>query len=222
MDQMKKADKMIFHAMSNLTIRSVMEKLYDTDAYTFWHSVSVARMSLVLGLTYGLKDKELTDLMYAALFHEIGMVKVTEEIKRDRTPLTMIPKDKAQKHPVIGAEMIANIGCFSSAVVTAIRCHHENYDGSGIIYHEAGEKANLYSRIIRICDIYDAMADDHVYTSEVVHKRILNVITAARGKELDPSVVSLFLFVKDPGKVENRGASRIKRVVTENFQLDAC
>ena len=101
MDQMKKADKMIFHAMSNLTIRSVMEKLYDTDAYTFWHSVSVARMSLVLGLTYGLKDKELTDLMYAALFHEIGMVKVTEEIKRDRTPLTMIPKDKAQKHPVI-------------------------------------------------------------------------------------------------------------------------
>lgn len=219
MDYTITADKLLFRAMSDSMIRSTMEQLDRIDSYTFWHSVSVARMSLVMGLTYGLKGQELNDLMFAALLHEIGMVEAQDEIVRDKMPLTMIPKDKKLRHPLIGARMIANYGMFSENVITAVRCHHENYDGSGATYHKPGERANMAARIIRICDIFDALVDDHSYTEESIQKKILNVITASRGKELDPDIVSLFLFVKEHGKIQNRGVRRTRSFESEDFEL---
>ncbi len=219
MDYTITADKLLFRAMSDELIRSTMERLDKIDSYTFWHSVSVARMSLVMGLTYGLKGQELNDLMFAALFHEIGMVEAQDELIRDKMPLTIIPKAKKLRHPVIGARMIASLGIFSEDVITAIRCHHENYDGSGVAYHQPGERVNLAARIIRICDVFDALTDDHSYAEEVIQKKILNVITASRGKELDPDIVSLFLFVKKHGKIQNRGVRRTRNYESEDFEL---
>jgi hypothetical protein len=63
------------------------------------------------------------------------------------------------------------------------------------------------------------LSDDHSYAEEAIRKKILNVITASRGKELDPDIVSLFLFVKNHGKIQNRGVRRTRNYESEDFEL---
>lgn len=213
----QQADELLLSAMKNPYVSNQMRQLAGMDEYTFWHSVSVARMSIVMGLTYGFGPLELQQLCDAALLHDIGKLEIPEECARTKSSLTVLEQESKKRHPVLGAKRLLADGVMPQDVVEAVFLHHVNYDGSGPQYYEGDPMINPYVGIIRICDVYDHLADDHAYREDVINHKILNVLTASRGKEFDPDMVSLFLFIKERGKLDNHSIQRRVLGQMENF-----
>ncbi len=201
-DHVAHADGIIKSAMSHVLIHKALRELSHYDTYTFWHSISVARMSLILGMTLELPEDKLYLLAYSALLHDIGKVDVPKDIIRKKNTLTGIEAAALKKHPTLGVNWIKRNGGMPPEVLSAVEYHHENFDGSGYIGKKASEIGQI-AQIIRICDTYDAMADDRPYRSGVAKRTIIATLVAGRGKEFRPDYVSVFLRIKDHGKIPN-------------------
>lgn len=206
-DHVSHADNIIKISMSHELIHGALRELSHYDTYTFWHSVSVARMSLILGMSIGLPEDKLYQLAYSALLHDIGKIEVPKSVLRKRNALTKIEMVSLLKHPKAGARRIADRGVMPQAVLDAIENHHENMDGSGY-YKKKGEEIGQFAQIIRICDTYDAMADDRPYRSGLAKREIYNTLMAGSGREFNSEYVSIFFKIKDHGKIPNYATQR--------------
>lgn len=75
----------------------------------------------------------------------------------------------------------------------AVRHHHERYDGKGYPDGISGDNIPLMSRIIALCDSYDAMINDRPYRKANSHEYAINEIIACSGTQFDPVLVDHFV-----------------------------
>src|SRR5262245_19051060 len=111
-------------------IDSLVRTLEARDPYTSGHSMRVRRLSLRLAQAVRLDMREQRHLSLAAKLHDIGKVDVPEAVLNKASRLTTVEFDLIRKHPVIGERILTPI-IRNSAVLRAIRGHHERFDGSG-------------------------------------------------------------------------------------------
>ncbi len=162
------------------------------DADVLAHGQRTVRYVTLLGNVAGLSDADVTDLGYAALLHDIGMLTLPLEIRHKRGPLAADEYALVQSHPRAGAELLEPIPCLSVASVW-IAHHHERWDGTGYPYGVRGTYIPFASRILAIADTFDAM------TSGRAGHRAMDVDSAFRllrliaGSQLDPDLVELFV-----------------------------
>ncbi|MEO0095743.1 MAG: HD-GYP domain-containing protein [candidate division WOR-3 bacterium] len=137
------------------------------DEYTYNHSLNVGILSLAVGQRLDLERKNLVKLGTAGLLHDIGKVTISKELIDKNAPLTKEEWEIMKKHSVFGvSEIIKTRGLddISFASLLSAYQHHWNYDGTG--YPERTDlkiQPNLFARIIRICDAYDAMTTSRPY-----------------------------------------------------------
>ncbi len=138
----------------------------DFDDYTFSHSTNVCIYSIALGLRLGLDKSRLSQLGFAALFHDSGKVKLPSDLinkpeEYDEEDWRMI-----RKHPVLGALTLAAMPTTDEhnarGVLVAYE-HHLALDGSGYPPTPTCREPNLFSRIVAIADSYDAMTSGRLY-----------------------------------------------------------
>ncbi|MCX7903230.1 MAG: HD-GYP domain-containing protein [Caloramator sp.] len=133
------------------------------DQYTFNHSLNVAFYSMLLGKWLGLKSEQIDDLIKAAVLHDIGKVKIPEEILNKKGKLSEEEFEIMKKHPVYGYEIALENQKLSFDILKAILLHHEKENGSGYPLKVRGDRIPLYAKIIGICDVYDALTSERVY-----------------------------------------------------------
>uniref|UniRef100_A0A7C6EFN5 HD-GYP domain-containing protein n=1 Tax=candidate division WOR-3 bacterium TaxID=2052148 RepID=A0A7C6EFN5_UNCW3 len=137
------------------------------DEYTYNHSLNVGILSLAVGQRLDLERKNLVKLGTAGLLHDIGKVAISKDLVDKKEPLTKEEWEIMKKHSIFGAsEIIKTRGLDDIAFASLLAAyqHHWNYDGTG--YPEKIDpkiKPNLFARIIRICDAYDAMTTSRPY-----------------------------------------------------------
>ncbi len=184
----------LIHDETNLMSLTAIKSF---DEYTFVHSVNVCILSVALGSRLGLSKKKLSELGYAALFHDIGKVRIPLDILNKPKELDEDEWKEMRKHPVLGVKVLLSrraLDKFSLRAMMVAFEHHLKMDLSGYPRLSFKKGLNLYTRIVTIADVYDSMTSGRVYakiplTPDVALKRMME----QAGISFDPVLLKVFM-----------------------------
>jgi HD-GYP domain-containing protein (c-di-GMP phosphodiesterase class II) len=167
------------------------------DEYTLNHSINVCILSLSLGKKLGLDRNELTELGISAFFHDFGKTDIPKEILVKPGKLDEQEREIIEKHPHLGAEKLIKLKETSRLPVRAINVameHHVKEDLTGYPRYQKKRHVNLYSKIVKICDVYDALTTKRPYRDRVFTRdETLSIMKEKIGMEFDPIIFKVFL-----------------------------
>ena len=144
-------------------VRALMERLGAKDSSTEEHTRRVAMLAVEIGEQLGLSKSRLRSLAIGGLLHDIGKLSVPEEILRKPDSLNDDEYAVIKLHPERGRELLNELGGFDDAVGRLVLDHHERLDGSGYPRGVEGGALDLATRILAVCDVYDALVSPRVY-----------------------------------------------------------
>jgi putative nucleotidyltransferase with HDIG domain len=160
------------------------------DAYTGGeHSHGVVALALAVGDALGLGARDRRNLEFAALLHDIGKIRVPDEIINKPGKLTDAEYEIVKRHPVDGQEMLERVGGVLAQVGIIVRHHHERWDGRGYPDRIAGEAIPLAARIICVCDAYSAMTTNRPYRAALPVADAVAELERCSSDQFDPNVV---------------------------------
>lgn len=133
------------------------------DDYTYHHSVNVAVYAVAVGKKMGLSEKEISNLSQAAICHDLGKMKIPEEILNKPDKLTDEEYEIVKEHPRKSWEILSKSPEISAVVKQAVLMHHENENGSGYPLHKEGSELSILTKIIHAVDVYDALTSKRPY-----------------------------------------------------------
>lgn len=179
-----------------LNNRSTMINMIDLkvfDDYTYFHSVNVAVLSIVLGVSMGLKKQALNDLGVGAILHDIGKIFVNKQILCKNGSLTDDEFVEIKKHSQFGYDYIKREFNMSQSARLGILDHHERFDGGGYPNSIMRDEISLFGRIISIADVYDAMTSDRSYRKAIIPSEVIEYIMGNSETIFDPELVDVFI-----------------------------
>ncbi len=133
------------------------------DDYTFLHSVSVCTLMIAFGRSLGLDGDELRQGGIGGLLHDIGKMKVPDEVLNKPGRLTDAEFDLIKQHPGDGHAVLLETPGIGPIPLDITRHHHERLDGKGYPDRLAGDAISTMARMAAIVDVYDAITADRCY-----------------------------------------------------------
>jgi putative two-component system response regulator len=177
-------------------LKALMRALDAKDPYTAGHSHRVAALAMLMARELSLKTEEQYSLQLAALLHDIGKIGMPDSILNKSASLKDYEFDIAKDHPVVGSQIIGEIEELSE-VASAVRHHHERFDGSGYPDGLKGEAIPFFARILSIIDTYEALVSNRVYRKATDKDQALAEIQNYAGIQFDPELVKIFVKMMD-------------------------
>jgi len=175
---------------SLLTLSIVLEA---RDFETHGHTTRAATMAMQLGEHLGLDSAALQLLRQGAYLHDIGKLRIPDEILQKPGRLTPEEWTRMQSHVMEGYDIAHRIPGLPPAILDVIRSHHEHWDGLGYPDALAGTDIPLSARIFAVCDVYDALISDRPYKTAWTREEAIAEIERQSGRHFDPEVVHAFL-----------------------------
>ena len=150
------------------TVRKWGQSIESADTYTFGHCERVANLAVRVAEALAFPATELTVIRMGAYLHDLGKVKVPDEILNKPGKLTAEEMDVMRQHTIYGIEMLSGIE-FPWDLKPIVRSHHEKYDGSGYPDRLRGDEIPLAAQIVGIVDVYDALTSTRSYRAAMSH-----------------------------------------------------
>ena len=160
-------------------VRDWGQSIESADSYTHGHCERVATYAVRVAAALGLADDELTTIRLGAYLHDVGKVRVPQEILNKPGRLTPEEFHIMQQHPVWGLELLAGIE-FPWDLKPIIRWHHEKLDGTGYPDRLKGEEIPRAAQIICIADVYDALTTTRSYRPAMTHAAAVTEMARTR------------------------------------------
>jgi putative nucleotidyltransferase with HDIG domain len=170
-------------------VRALTLSLARKDEYTEEHTRRVALRAVQVGEVLGLTGGRLRALATGALVHDIGKLSVPDAILQKPGPLTDEEFEVIKQHPEWGDRMLVDLG-FGEDVRHLVRSHHERLDGSGYPHGAEGSLITLDTRILAVCDVYDALISTRVYRDAWTHERAVKLLHDESGTSFDGKCVT--------------------------------
>lgn len=181
------------------TIRALAAAIDAKDPYTKGHSERVSKNAVALAQEMNLPDREIENIEYSALLHDVGKIGIEDSILRKKDKLTDQEFKKIKEHTIMGANIIEPVDFLKNSY-KAIYHHHERYNGNGYPDGIKEEEIPLSAKIIAVADSYDAMGSDRPYRKKLSKDKIIKEIKEQSGKQFDPNVVKAFLSILERKK----------------------
>ncbi len=179
------------------TLKSLIIAITKRDLYTEGHCKRVTGMSLALGERLGVSDYEKDVIKVVCPVHDLGKIGIPDRILLRPERLSYEEYAVMQSHSVYGEEIMSRFEILAKEA-RIIRHHHERYDGKGYPDRLAGADIPMCSRIIAVCDAYDAMVTDRPYRKAMGADEIVAEIARCGGSQFDPEIVKAFVdLVRD-------------------------
>ena len=159
---------------------------------------AVSEMAARVARRLGLSGEALDEVARAAELHDVGKVAVPDAILGKTEPLSEEEWAFMQRHTILG-ERILNGAAALRPVARIVRSSHERFDGTGYPDRLAGEAIPLGSRIIAVCDAYEAMTSERPYRPAIDHDAAVAELRAQAGRQFDPTVVEAFVAEVEDG-----------------------
>lgn len=178
-----------------LTQKNVLINLVDIksmDNYTYAHCVNVAILSLAVGMELGFHKKQLLDLAVGAMLHDIGKIFVPKEILNKKGKLNDKEYKIIQQHPQRGYDYLKEMYSINAFARIVVLQHQEKVDGSGYPDGLKAEKIHIYSKIVSIADVYDALTSDRPYRRGYSPNEAIEYLMGSVGKSFDYYMVKTF------------------------------
>jgi two-component system cell cycle response regulator len=139
----------------------------------------------------GMSDEEIDHLLQAAELHDVGKMAIPDAILKKPGPLDSEEWQFIRGHTVIG-ERIVSAAPALAPVALLIRSSHERWDGSGYPDKLMGDRIPLGSRIIAVCDAFDAMIGPRPHRLGMTDEEAIGELERCAGTQFDPKVVHIF------------------------------
>jgi putative nucleotidyltransferase with HDIG domain len=179
----------------NLSFATALVTALDArDHYTAGHSAAVAVYSRDIASALGLAEDEQERAHICGLLHDIGKIGVAAGILEKTTSLNQRERLAIEDHSEIGATILSRIAGYDE-IATAVRHHHERYDGKGYPDRKTREEIPLLARIVAVADAYSAMTSERPYREALNDGEALDRLNTGSGTQFDPTVVTAFIAV---------------------------
>lgn len=174
------------------------------DPNTALHSEHVAELSLLIARAIRLDDHECNLIHIAGHLHDIGKIGVTDAVLLKDGPLNKEELWEMQRHPVIGAKIVAPVGLCATpgGIADIIRCHHERYDGGGYPDGLRGAAIPLGARIVAVADTYSALIQNRPYRPGTTPALAMAEIGRFSGTQFDPDIIEAFRSTFTHGRAQ--------------------
>jgi putative nucleotidyltransferase with HDIG domain len=186
-------------------IAALLGSLAAKDRYTQGHSAATMQHALAVAKSLGLGTDEIAAVNLGALFHDIGKIGIPEHILRKPSALTDEEWAEMKTHPIIGANLIAEVPNLER-IRPIVLAHHEHYDGSGYPNGLKGSEIPLAAQIISVADTYEAMTSTRPYRAALGHDQAVAELRRVAGTQLNPVVVEAFIRQLEVGTAEEAHA----------------
>jgi hypothetical protein len=157
-------------------VRALTLTLAERDGQTEQHTRRVALWAVQVGEQLGLSARSLRTLAIGGLIHDLGKLAIPDSILQKPGRLNDEEYAAIKRHPELGARLLDEIGGFPPAVRRLILDHHERPDGLGYPRGLRDAEINLETRVITVCDVYDALISQRVYRAAWSHEDAMELL----------------------------------------------
>jgi HD-GYP domain-containing protein (c-di-GMP phosphodiesterase class II) len=175
-------------------VHDLVARIDAHDGYTAGHSSEVVGWSCALGERLRLSLPDMLELELGALLHDLGKIRLPDEILRKPGPLEPAERELVNRHPVWGAALLERVPGLEP-VATVVRFHHERWDGSGYPDGLQNDRIPVASRIVAVCDAYQAMTSTRPYRAALPPAAAASELRARAGTQFDPALVDCLVDV---------------------------
>ncbi len=162
-------------------IRALMVKLGEKDDYTEGHTRRVALRAVQLGEELRLPPSRLRGLAIGGLLHDIGKLTVPDGILKKPAKLSDEEFVVIRRHTLWSVELLGELGGFDASVQRLVLDHYERLDGGGYPHRKPAVELGLDTRILRTCDVYDALMTTRVYREAWPHEWAIALLRSETG-----------------------------------------
>lgn len=156
------------------------------------HSKRVACHTLVLARRFTSEPRQLHQIYWGALLHDLGKIGIPDSVLLKPGALTESEREVMRTHPEKGFAIIRGVPLMAHAAQIVL-CHQERFDGGGYPQGLAGEAIPLGSRIFAVIDTLDAITSDRPYRAAQPYAAAKTEIVRCAGAQFDPRAVDAFL-----------------------------
>ena len=182
--------------MNTNMIRALVRTIDAKDHYTNGHSVRVAEYALRIAKELGKNEEEQRLIYYAGLLHDVGKIRVPEDIINKPNTLTDEEFNSVKLHPVTGYHIMKDI-YDDKIIAMGAKFHHERYDGKGYPCGLEADNIPEIARIICIADTYDAMTSNRSYRDALPQEKVREEFVKCRGTQFDPELTDIIIKMID-------------------------
>ncbi|MFW2487435.1 HD-GYP domain-containing protein [Clostridium chromiireducens] len=175
------------------TLIECLNSLKEADEYTYTHCLNVAIYSMLIAKWMNLSFESIIDVIQAALLHDIGKIKISNEILNKPSRLTKEEFDEIKKHSILGYAIANKHHGFNENIKEGILMHHERIDGSGYPFGKKGMDIALSAKIVAVADTFDAMTSSRVYKKGVTPFKAFLMFITEGINQYDISVIFALL-----------------------------
>jgi putative nucleotidyltransferase with HDIG domain len=178
-------------------VRSLMVRLAERDGSTEEHTRRVAILAAQVGEELKLPATTRRLLAVGGLLHDMGKLSVPLDILRKPSGLTDAEYAEIKRHPEAGRRLLEELGGFAPVVRDLVSDHHERLDGRGYPRGLVADELPLHTRILTVCDVYDALVSDRVYRDAWSSTQAFELLRADSGTAFDERCVEALAKVVD-------------------------
>jgi HD-GYP domain-containing protein (c-di-GMP phosphodiesterase class II) len=183
-------------------VRALTQLLAERDVSTEEHTRRVALRAVEVGEELGLSPERLRVLAAGGLLHDMGKLSIPDEILTKPAALTPAEYETVKEHPENGRRLVAELG-FGADVQRLVLDHHERIDGSGYPRGIEDGALDLETRILGVCDVYDALVSPRVYRDAWTHADAMRHLRGAARAQFDQRCVAALERVLERERAES-------------------
>lgn len=170
-----------------------MTHMKQKDAYLLEHSLNVGILLASFGRYLGFDNNVINELALAGMLHDIGKVKIPDNILHKPGRLTDEEMTVMQGHVVEGVNAIQNLDGITPIIMKVVSQHHERLDGKGYPTGLDDDTISLHGRLVSIVDAYDAMTADRCYKKGMPATKALKILKQNAETHFDKFLVGQFI-----------------------------
>lgn len=192
------------------------------DGFTFRHSINVAVLSLITASIIEIGKEDMYKIAIGALLHDIGKKKIPYRILLSEGNLSPEEKQIIEQHSTQGYEYLIRQQSIPEEVALIALQHHERIDGTGYPFKIKDKDIHLYSQIVGISDVFEAMTSDRNYRKGYNSIEVFEFLMAVPGSLFSEEVVKALLGsvpVYKIGSVVELSSGECGMVIQSNFSF---
>ena len=178
------------HGDKNIVIPLL--QLKEFDQYTTTHSLNVSVLTMALAEWVGMGAKDVRAFGVAGLLHDLGKVRIPKEILTKPGKLTDEEWHVMRRHPVDGAKLIYESDRDLDMAAAVAYEHHIMINGQGYPSRRFERGVHSASKLVHVCDVYDALRTKRPYRDAWESERVLNHIGEGAGPDFDEESATAF------------------------------
>lgn len=178
--------------INNTNIVVNLTDIRTADNYTFGHSVNVAVLSIMTGISIGLSRHNLQILGVGAILHDLGKVKIPPVILNKKGKLTPEEFEIVKKHPSFGLEIYEKQSNLHDLSGKVIYQHHERINGKGYPQGLLEDDIHHFAKITAVADVYDALVACRPYRNAFLPHQAIELL-CSKTNEFDVEVIRSFI-----------------------------